>query len=440
MLRFVSLNLRLTRFRRLMLPLFLLVTASPLFAAPPPPPPPQQIVLVPTLIANGFSNGGGIAFDSAGNLYIADFGNGAVKEIEAVNGVIPSHNPVVKTLSSGFNQPYDVAIDSKGNVFVVDYAVEGVYEIVASGVGVFPVSPTIRQLAWGAPALANSTSIAVDSHGNLFIGSDTAQTVEEIAATSVGVYPQKVNLTAVDANFTAVYPDGVAVDSNGNLFVADGNTNDLSEIGATSVGAYPAQPTVTTLASGYTYLATVRADGNGNLFYADYAPEGGVYELSSAGVGVYPQSPAINQLGAFAYPWSAAPDSLGNVFVMVDLTYSSEASAHKVRGFATQNNQPQNPAQVFEIMSGNFGSLPVGTTSLAQTLTFQVAANTPIGSIAVLTQGSPSLDFASAAGGTCTAKTYSSATTCTVNVTFSPKLAGSRSGAVVFSSGPRACY
>jgi hypothetical protein len=82
----------------------------------------------------------------------------------------------------------------------------------------------------------------------------------------------------------------------------------------------------------------------------------------------------------------------------------------------------------------NFGSVAIGSTSAATTFTFSVAAGTTIGSVAVVTQGAPNLDFTVGGGSTCTATTYASATTCTVNVTFNPKSAGLRMGAVVFFS------
>jgi len=82
----------------------------------------------------------------------------------------------------------------------------------------------------------------------------------------------------------------------------------------------------------------------------------------------------------------------------------------------------------------NFGSQAIGAASASRTFNFSVAAGTTVGSIGVVTQGAPNLDFAVAAGGTCTAKTYASATTCTANVTFTPKFAGGRMGAVVFFS------
>jgi large repetitive protein len=84
--------------------------------------------------------------------------------------------------------------------------------------------------------------------------------------------------------------------------------------------------------------------------------------------------------------------------------------------------------------SGNFGSQAIGLTSATQTLSFSVLSGTTVGSVAVVTTGIVNLDFANAAGSSCTAKLYSSATACTVNVTFTPTAAGLRMGAVVFYS------
>ena len=85
--------------------------------------------------------------------------------------------------------------------------------------------------------------------------------------------------------------------------------------------------------------------------------------------------------------------------------------------------------------SVNFGSQAIGSASSAQSLTFSIATGTTVGSIGVLTLGAANLDFATAAGSTCTATTYASTGNCTVNVIFKPTAAGLRMGAVVFFSG-----
>jgi sugar lactone lactonase YvrE len=81
-----------------------------------------------------------------------------------------------------------------------------------------------------------------------------------------------------------------------------------------------------------------------------------------------------------------------------------------------------------------FSTTNIGSTSAAQAVSFTFSGSSTLASISVLTQGVGGLDFASAAGGNCTAGTsYTAGNTCTVNVTFTPTAAGNRYGAVVLT-------
>lgn len=81
----------------------------------------------------------------------------------------------------------------------------------------------------------------------------------------------------------------------------------------------------------------------------------------------------------------------------------------------------------------SFGSVNVGSSANATiTITFSTAKT--LGGISVRTQGGANLDYTLASGGSCqTGTQYVANATCTVVVTFSPKHAGTRSGAVVIS-------
>ncbi|MGA2889381.1 MAG: protease pro-enzyme activation domain-containing protein, partial [Terracidiphilus sp.] len=80
----------------------------------------------------------------------------------------------------------------------------------------------------------------------------------------------------------------------------------------------------------------------------------------------------------------------------------------------------------------NFGPVGIGTASPSVPSIFTFDKSVTLGSTAVLTQGATGLDFADAGSDTCTANTaYAAGQTCTVNVTFTPKFAGTRYGAVV---------
>jgi hypothetical protein len=89
--------------------------------------------------------------------------------------------------------------------------------------------------------------------------------------------------------------------------------------------------------------------------------------------------------------------------------------------------------RVVELSIGavDFGTVAIGQTSATIPLTFTFDTAGTLGSVAALTGGVSGLDFAVASGGNCTAGTYTAGATCTVNVTFTPKFTGLRSGTVV---------
>jgi uncharacterized protein (TIGR03437 family) len=104
----------------------------------------------------------GLAFDAAGNLYIAD--SAAVRKI-STTGIISTAAPF---------GALGAAVDSGGNLFVVDYtqvrmiSPSGTVKIVAGGTGIIGISGD------GGPATSAAfigpTGIAIDGGGNLYIG------------------------------------------------------------------------------------------------------------------------------------------------------------------------------------------------------------------------------------------------------------------------------
>ena len=86
-----------------------------------------------------------------------------------------------------------------------------------------------------------------------------------------------------------------------------------------------------------------------------------------------------------------------------------------------------------------FGTVPVGSTGVPMPVVLYFASAATGVTVSVLTQGATGLDFADAGTGTCdtngTSHSYSTGDSCTVNVTFSPKYAGSRYGAVNLLNG-----
>jgi len=81
--------------------------------------------------------------------------------------------------------------------------------------------------------------------------------------------------------------------------------------------------------------------------------------------------------------------------------------------------------------AADLGTVDIGS-STATTITATITTAATLGSIQVLTQGAPNRDYTLASGGSCTpGKSYAANGTCTVDVEFTPRYPGTRSGAVV---------
>ena len=104
-----------------------------------------------TIFASGLGRAVGLAFDSTGNLFVADQLSGNVDKFTA--------SGMRSTFTSGLSYPFDLAFDSAGNLFVTDWGNGSghIYKFTPDG-----VRSTFAEL--GAPE-----GLAFDSTGNLFV-------------------------------------------------------------------------------------------------------------------------------------------------------------------------------------------------------------------------------------------------------------------------------
>jgi serine/threonine-protein kinase len=153
----------------------------------------------------------GVAVDSAGNVYVADGWSNQVVKLSAASStqeVLPF---------TGFAQPVGVAVDSAGNVYVADSNNSRVLKLPAG-------SSTQQVLPFAGLNLPEG--IAVDLAGNVYVADTRSSRAVKLPA---GSSTQEV------LPFTGLTdPAGIAVDSAGNVYVADRQTNRVLELAGRS--------------------------------------------------------------------------------------------------------------------------------------------------------------------------------------------------------------
>jgi sugar lactone lactonase YvrE len=292
----------------------------------------------------------GVALDSSGNLFIAD--NNSIREVNAAssiistvagNGVFGFSGDNGVATNASLASPYGVAVDSSGDLFIADYSNNRVREVSASAKSIATVAGGGGG-GDGGPAssalLLKPNAVATDSSGNLFIADFDGNRIRRVDAST------KV-ITTVAGNGVSYWsgdggpatsaglnsPHGVAVDRAGNIFIADKASNHIRRVDASShiitTVAGGGKPASGVGDGGPATSASLNApdrvavDDSGNIFISDYgnnrvrrvdlsgtittvAGNGTPYEGGDGG-------PATNA-GLYS-PMGMALDNSGNLFI-----------------------------------------------------------------------------------------------------------------------------
>ncbi len=237
---------------------------------------------------------------------------GVTSVFAGING-IPGNNNGQGTAAS-FNSPNGMAIDTAGNVYVADYGNGSLRKITSTGL--------VSTLATGMPFI---NSVAVNGSGNIFVTlASTSASVVEFSATG------SILRTAIGSPNGGVYlPWGVAVDSNGNIYIANYENNAITKITPSGVQSYindgmDSSPAVAVLM----YPTCIAVDGSGNLYcgIATTLGSGYIYKVTPAGNGSFlangvfagnPTSIAVDGAGNLYVVAQPSPTSGGYPFALI---------------------------------------------------------------------------------------------------------------------------
>ena len=305
----------------------------------------------------------GVAVDSAGNIYVADFSNNRIRMIAASNGVISTvaGNGTASfggdgspATSASLNTPRGVAVDSAGNIYVSD---AGNYRIRKFTVGgnITTVAGNGTAGFTGDGAAATSASLnkpyglAVDGAANIYVADVNNQRIRKITAANGVISTVAGNGTAgfagdgtaaTSANLNS--PNGVAVDNAGNIYVADeGNgrirkitvaTGFITTVAGNGMSSFGGDGGLATSASFFT-LRDVAVDSAGNLYLGDFgnnrirkitAPPGIITPSAGNGTSGFAGDGGTATSASLNGPAGVAFDSAGNIYV-------ADQTNHRIR-------------------------------------------------------------------------------------------------------------
>ena len=243
------------------------------------------------------SNPQGLAFDAAGNLYIADTNNSRIRKVTMSTGTITAFAGTGSVgsangpaLSATFNFPRGIAFDAAGNLYIADYNNYTVRVLKASTgvVSVFAgTSGTSNHTGDGGPATSATLgavfSVAVDASGGVYIADGGYNMVRKVTGGTISTVAGVGGMgfsgdgsPATSAYFNELF--GVAVDTSGNLYIADTGNQRVRKVTGGVVNTIVGNATAGYVASqdgGPAASAELKGpngvlvDANGTLYIAD---------------------------------------------------------------------------------------------------------------------------------------------------------------------------
>lgn len=348
-----------------------------------------------------------VATDAVGNLYVADSANHLVRKVDptgnasifAGTGAYGYSGDGGQATAATFSYPNFIAADPAGNIYVSDGSNYAVRKIAPNGV--------ISTIAGGHGAGSSGNGgaataakiwpggIATDALGNVFVVDATNSTVRRIGLDgNITLYAGGGTVAIASANGVAatsaalVTPRGLAVDAQGNLYIAENGTYTVRKVDtAGKITVFAGSTWGYSGDGGQATSAQMRGpnaitfDPDGNAYIADIgarnvravSPSGVISTLAGDGdasTQIVDGIPAIQaQLDS---PTGVAADINGNVFLTVpNMNFVYRVPVHPERFPRTEVGKYSMEQR---IIVQNVGSNPVQFTSISFSGDFALAA------------------------------------------------------------------
>ncbi len=259
----------------------------------------------------------GIAFDRSGNLYIADAEH-RIRRVDASTGIISTfagtgdygfsgdNGPAA---SAEFDTPTGIAFDAAGNLYIADTRnyrirkVDALTRVVSTFAGDGDGGYT-DELGDNGPAAAAHIvplGIAIDKNDNMFVADGGNNRIRRIDASTRVITTVAGNgsneYSGDDGPATAAglnAPNAITIDAAGNIFITDtGNfrirkidagTGIITTVGGSGQARFPDENGPASLAA-LLFPSSIAIDTDGNLLIAD-ATSGGLVRKVDASTGV----------------------------------------------------------------------------------------------------------------------------------------------------------
>jgi tripartite motif-containing protein 71 len=251
----------------------------------------------------------GIAVDTAGNVYVVDYGNHRVVQFSSTGGFMAEWGRSEKyplPTDTFMYHPNGIAVDASGNVYVVDAGNDRVLKFTSAGV-----------------FLNESSGVTMNSPSSVALGvsgSVTSVYVTDTYNDQIARFGTSLSFVSVWGDSTSFsYPESLAVDTTGAVYVADGSSMDKGRIQKFDVSSTPVLTTTWKSGSGSDnglVLAPwgVAFDPSGNVIVTEIG-NNRLQKFDAAGAFSAAWGSAGSGAGQFSFPISVAITGAGVIYV-----------------------------------------------------------------------------------------------------------------------------